>query len=510
MPQVVRYAARWLHGITASNIGIAPMRVAEILETRIKEFDDRDLDVLRRRVLTEERDTLDTVGRDHDVTRERVRQIESKISSAMAAWLTEDSHLGLIAAGIRFQLDPVMRLEKLLDANVHLSAQVQSVDRPAWYVVDKLDDEFESDGHWVAKPSLEHARNETQTRFDEITNSHGAAALTSVVEAFLPWTSLGASDLVEWLTHLGYVATGEYVFTPEVRNQPDKAAAMLSMVGNPVTTEELQRAVAPDSSIRSFRQRLHEDDRFTRTGPETWALAEWEVDSYSNIRTAIAEMVDVRGSVPLKDLITELTTTYGVSPKSVDVYARAWPFAIRDGRVVRAGEPAVARKVVADARYLYRDGDDLLFRICVNREHIRGSGSSISSALAGALDVRPSDRRIFNGQQGQVLVSWASAQPTLGSIRPALLELDAAVGDFVMLRFSASEVLLTKIDLASNDPLEQLAALVGVDQATPENLAARLEMEPPQTWIEIVRALRARGEFDTAGYIVEFLNSDAD
>jgi len=64
--------ARWLRG-----------RIAEVLER----FDERDRDIVERRLMADEPTTLAALGREKGLSRQRIQQIEVRCRRKLATWL---------------------------------------------------------------------------------------------------------------------------------------------------------------------------------------------------------------------------------------------------------------------------------------------------------------------------------------------------------------------------------------------------------------------------------------
>lgn len=512
VPVEVKEAARWLRELTAPQEAFALAEgVTELFETRLAELSDREVDVVTRRLLTDSPETLDSIGGALGVTRERIRQIESKALSKASSWLSEDTPLGLRAAAVRQLISPLCNLSKLLEQMPSLKILVSPFERPAWFVLDKFDDEFESDGVWVARPSIEEVAIETHAKYQEVSNAHGAAEIESVTNAFLDWTSISGDQLVEWFESLEYRSFKGHLISPSVRGLPDMTAAYLSIVGVSCSTAELYEAIGGGRSISSLKNALSTDSRFVRADRHDWALAEWGTRAYSNIRDMIGDIIAATGPVGLDSLIEELTSNFTISPRSIAAYANAWPFQTIRGLVSLAEKPRRTTKSLSESRNVYRHDESLQLRIAVNSEHLRGSGFAVPSGLAMAVGLEQGDKMFLSSGDIQVTLSWFGSQPGLGSIRSPLDDLDSAVGDQVMITIKHVTISFRKIEpRGESSASEFVGELLGIGSRPLEStsVAEALGLSANTPWPSIIHALRARGEHDLVELLIEHLGSD--
>src|SRR5690606_35173136 len=111
--------------------------------------------------------TLEELGHEFGVTRERVRQLEVKARAQLNDFVTGDNSVGHVAHLVRTQIRGVRPLEELLAEAPALAIEVATVGQPAWRVIDVLDDAYEIAEGWCAEPSFEAARRDTAVFLDE-------------------------------------------------------------------------------------------------------------------------------------------------------------------------------------------------------------------------------------------------------------------------------------------------------------------------------------------------------
>jgi hypothetical protein len=507
VPSSVAHARDFIFSLTATawRPPTGVKEASDLLSDFVDQLSEREKDILNARVLAERPDTLDTIGGRFGVTRERVRQLETRLILALDVVIHEDSELGVRALAVRQRVRKLSKLDQLLAAMPALNAPIAGTDRPAWYVLDKFDDSFESDGTWVAEPSLQVLREELKLRFQQVSNED-VADFDALAENTKDWSSLSRSDLHEWLAANGYRRMGDHYIAPNVRSVGDLAAAFLQIRGVAATADFIHETLELDRSIASLRNALASDERFVRSDVKEWGLREWGVREYVSIRTAIQDTLRRHGDVLLDDLIEELTGHFNVSPRSITTYANTWPFETSGGRVTMAKQPKVVRRPFSRTRNLYHTPFGTSIRVSVNSDHLRGSGFPMPASLATAIGLTPGEKRRLATADDPVVVTWVTAQPSFGSIRKQLVALDCGVGDevFIDIRETTLSVRRSERDADKDSGTGEARALLGLGTGvdlTSSEVATVLGLSPTSPWATIIHVLRDRGDDEVASLL---------
>lgn len=514
LPEVVAQAIVRLKSMTTEEwlgASIPAPNPAALLDELVSALPERDKLILERRILPSRPDTLDGIGHDLGVTRERVRQLESSLRGRFELWLNPTTEIGMLAASIRQRLGGLSRLARLLEDMPALADRVATLNLPAWYVIDKLDDGFESDGMWIAQPSLEDARSQSTLRFQQAESSAGVSSIQSIRESTSDWHLLSEEDLREWFSRLGYRLMGEYLLSPALRSQTDLAAAYLAIEGIPAAAEEIHESVAPTASLRSFKNRLGDDARFVRVDRNKWALREWGHREYSGIRETIHAIVRERGPQRLDALIEDLTGDFDVSPKSIAAYASVWPLETVMGVVRIAKARKTPRRSLSQTRGIYRTARGIAMRLIVNTDHLRGSGFAVPTGLATAVGLEPGDTRDYQAESGAVSMGWGGVQPAFGSIRRELLRLDATVGEVVFVVIDNETVGVRRAGPEPRDPVAAVRYWIDsprIDELSSSEVASAIGLSPSSQWPTVIHALRDRGETEIVARLLEVLPRD--
>lgn len=483
--------------------------IYEVLEDFLDGLSEREERVVHTRILAEPRIQLELVGYEFNVTRERVRQIEAQLSARLAEWLATDEDAQAHSNHIRNCVGKFARLSTLTNAFPSLLELVVPFNLPAWYVFDKFDDSFESDGTWVAVPSLKSIEQE----FDNVFTSHeetgGYISLSKLRAVCSDWESAGFEDLVQWATGRGYEILDDYLLAPTRRSMLSRAAIALSISGEPMTLDELHQSSGPDKSIRSLANQLAEDPRFIRTAASMWSLAEWGGESYTSIREAILARVDSGGGlVSLQSLLDELPARFGIAASSVRTYSNSWPLETVGDNVRRAQVAVPKARPIERTRNVYSADGGYVWRVITSTDHLRGSGSAFPGALAGALGLVPGGSISFNveGSHRTVTLRWTGNQATIATVKSLFEELGTTVGEPVEFTFAGSTVRVRKGSVAKGSAESRVRALLCInDQAvvTRRSISQRLGLPTDSLWHEIIENVEARKESELLSAIEE-------
>ncbi|OBC03477.1 hypothetical protein A5784_14820 [Mycobacterium sp. 852013-50091_SCH5140682] len=481
--------------------------IAALFDAALGVLDARATEVLAARLFADDPATLDQLGQDYDVSRERIRQIEGKARGTMLTVISEAGPLAMAAASARDLIGTIRPLDDLLEVIPALGKTVERVGQPAWRVLDRLDDAYEIENGWCVVPTMSAALELTRTQLAERSNEYGVIRLDelNLVESSHPdrRPDLTAS----WLTHCGYVISGECVLT-RTSSVGDYAAAVLFLEGSPLSPQEIVDRFVFDRSARSLANTLGADDRFERIDRDRWALKEWGMEAYTGIRSMIRELVaQAGGRARLDDIVEYITGRYSVSGSSVIAYAAAAPFTTKDG-IVQLGGERTTRKSPRNTRRLFRRRNGWAYRVRITTDHLRGSGSVAPIAISTILNLSEGQAVQLDSPLGPQAVAWTGIQPSFGTIRRFLMDEDVTAGTeaFLVIHDNRSFSFEQANDLVG-DPLVDALTLVGARPTSdPERarvaLATAIELPEDAPVSSIIGDYRARGDDDVADLLL--------
>jgi Sigma-70, region 4 len=509
-PEVVKARQR-LEQVNASDVldqSQAELDAAELLERCVGALDRRAQEILARRFFADRPETLDDLSRSLEITRERVRQIEAKARANLVEFLEPGETLEMISAAVRELVSPVLPLDELISLVPALAHPVEAVGQPTWRVLDRLDDGYEIADGWCASPTITGAQVATHTRLQETANAHGVVRLEDL-DSLNPSLHGEAvhQALQEWLTFCGYELDGDYVFT-RTQSAGDRAASILSVVGSPMDSQEILDRLGVERSLGSLKNAMAGDDRFERVDRGRWGLAEWGLESYAGVRALVRqEVARCGGQVPMDDLIERITGKYSVSASSVVTYASSPPFEAKAG-IVRLASGRDVRKSPARTRRLYRRSIEWLYRIRINKEHLRGSGLPAPVAIASILNMQHGTTVQLESALGPQSVGWTGSQPVFGTIRRFLVAQDIAIGSEVFLVLGDDGTFLVEpVEAGQEQPLGKALALVGAsdEHSLPDPrvaLARAIGLADDSPAASVIGGYRERGDGDVAEFLV--------
>lgn len=506
-PGEVIKARQRLEALTPSDVlseAELDLDVAGLFEHALSLLDPRAVHVLSARLFADEAMTLDQLGRDLNVTRERVRQIEGKARGTMLSVVSETGKLTTVAASARDLIGNIRPLDDLLELVPALAKQVRTVGKPAWRVLDRLDDAYEIEDGWCVVPTMRAAKSLTQTRLQEGVDQYGVIRVEDVDLIESSHAERVAERTTAWLTHCGYVIHGEFVLT-RTSSIGDYAAAVLALEGAPLSTEEVADRFVIDRSARSIANALGADERFDRVDRDRWALREWGMEAYTGIRSIIRDVV-VRegGRAKLNDVIEYITARYSVSSNSVIAYAAGAPFATKNGIVQLDAGDRTARKAPERTRRLFRGPNGWAYRVRITTDHLRGSGSVAPMAIATILGLQAGQTVHLESPLGPQSIAWTGIQPSFGSIRRFLMNEDVTAGTEVFLLINDDGTFgLEQVRELVGNPLVDALSLIGAVPTFEREVARAallsaigLPKESPVA--SLIGGYRSRGDDDIA------------
>lgn len=433
---------------------------AESLALFYDGLDDRDKHIFRDRIVAPEPATLQAVADSWGVSRERIRQLETKLLLRVEEFQEFGTPVGDLLASLRAEITPVASLNRLLEVHPELRETLPGVSLLLWQVLDGLDDHIKITDGWAATPDTDVAKANTRQFLAAFADAHGVVDSKS-----LPTNSLGTdTERHSWLQWCGYEFYRGRILTT-TKNLGDHAAAILAVHGEPMAVDDIFASIGKNRSLRSFLNQLGGDPRFTRTTKSDWGLAEWEVEEYGSIRAQIARVLDENdGSMLVDELVEEIATRFGVSPSSVRTYSVSGDFMVEKGIVTRRTIAAAPRKTPEDTRGFYRDGDVWRYSISTNKDHIRGSGFAVPSGVARLFEVEYGSSIELRSRLGAQSLRWKGVQPGCGSIRRFVEDIRAVEGDRLFLEFrddSTFDVIVAPTKRDDVSALAQALTLTG-------------------------------------------------
>ncbi|MDT0164504.1 sigma factor-like helix-turn-helix DNA-binding protein [Actinotalea sp. AC32] len=473
-----------------------PLRSAEhVASAWIAGLDDRNTAILRGRLLQAPPNTLDDIGKPFGVSRERVRQLETKLKTHLDELMQTDTWRPVRwrIFDLRERLGSYAPADRAADALIHPPRDDLTSTLLLWLAGYRREaGAVRRDGY-----SPPHVSRLPRLEPDLPLLDQAQIRTALIADGVRP-------ELVDWaIDSFDGIARHDDQLVVWPRSIVEKSYALLAVRGTPLTTEELAAEIGGDISVRSLRQRLLEDPRMCRATRTTIGLKAWGGEEYTTLVDLMSTALEEHGPTTTFALIEDLVRRFDVNPTSVLAYSAAPIFVVENGtiRLRRPDEPYQPRLAPEQVPGLYRDGSGtIVWNVLADHDLMRGSGRALPAEIAAFLGVAPGERLLLSNPTRDVPVSWLETShmgPNIGSLKALAESVDAQRGDHLHIRFDRSTNAVS-LEVCPDRPesitiASQIAWLTGLraDRCTSrEALAQAVQVRPDS----VVHVLNARGD----------------
>lgn len=412
-----------LQEIIASEVGLVS-EITRRINRVLDKMSERQLLILHGRTLAEPVKTLEEIGRNIGVTRERVRQIHKKIA------LKIDRALG----------DEIELLSKLLkDCFGHVISEDEFTKR--------LHEIFPDQKKVVVKileklllSRLGYTKDENYY-FDEDAQKF-LTTLRGLLSENVDDTGLIAiKELLnllrdaEWQEHLPWLTKQcglyeMYGFLALRDSAKARAKAALMSIGRPATKREIMQVCG--MSETEIGGAFSNIPSVVRADKLRWGIRDWVDDEYDGIVGEIIQRIDEDGgTTTTKRLFAEIPEKFNVSPSSVRAYLDSPRFEINEGQVRLASHTSLALRHLGDVVDGYSGGGEPYWKFRVEERHFQGySVTGVPPEFLKALGCQPDDSmqlQLDHVELNHHLLSarWPLATTTGGSFGYVSVPLEA-------------------------------------------------------------------------------------
>ena len=414
----------------------------ELVESFIESLSEPEKLILSKRLVQVPANSLQELGDELGVTRERVRQLESKLKTKYGSHLKESDELQAFVWAIREKATHLMTEKDFLKQQPTLKVKTS-------LRFDLLDffigvGDLERDGDWV-QDDIVYAIKTTNDLCDQLLDN-GVIECRQLLVAFEShWKNLNLTTLDAWMSHRGFHKVRNFYM--DRKTISNLIFVALSEYGKPMSGPQAMAYVGEDYT-RSVEYALTVSPLFTKVTKNEWDLSSRGGKQVRTIQEAIGDLLDEHGSMPLDQVINILVEQYKFAPSSVRSYATSSPFMLVNGKVKRTNAVRLPKKTQDVTRNLYKDGEALSLRVIIDSEDLRGSGSNCPAALAAFLGVAFGQSRTLQWEFGDFKVGTSGSMFNLPSIKKAADALGLGVGDQLLLTFIAGQVRYRAINLS--------------------------------------------------------------
>ena len=382
-----------------------PPRERAILEGRVFPADGR-------------RRTLAELASEWEITRERVRQLETRARELIESRLHQDSGPPIrhLAARLARQIGHVAEPGRATSLAEEAARQSSDIGHPdiafrARILMSLAGPHVEVAGLLLdqrGEQALAVAQNAVTAM------EPGTVVPAAMLEGL--WADLAAPPETRprLIAHLNLrMLDDQHIVWRGSLN--DKAVAVLSLRGEPMSPEDIHEAVGYDANPRSLLTAVQADPRIMRRGKERYGLRIWGGEEYTGILEEIEQAIDrAGGRVNLEELVERFVEDFGVSAQSVRSYASDRRFVREPSGWLRLRGPddpdvVYERQQPLDScpGVFLRDGYWNL-RVLVGFEVLRGSGRPLRRPIAHAIGLEPDLTLGFDYDGTVVTFSWSS------------------------------------------------------------------------------------------------------
>lgn len=478
--------------------GTSTMSLEDLMHPFLAKLDHNERKIVRERISSLEPKTLDEIGMEIGLTRERVRQIEKKLRINFAQFVDSEELLKLAVHNLKRDLEFPQSLEKLSEAGEPSLKVINSLGTSPLYILAGFEFIQIQDG-WVCH-DFETIARETQVIF-QISGKDSKPILMADLMANLQdiWPTITPDLVISWLTHLGFREYEGYWFSAAGLSVDRLCEKFLEIHGQPLETTALFHALGKDRSERSLANALAANTNVVRVSKTSWALKSLGAREYLGIRDTLIAFIEDNGSTPFDEVQRKFVARYGVKPSSVKAYATSFPLEVSNGFVRKTNVQPISRKPLSKTRNLYRVDGAIALRITINAEHLRGSGSTCPAALVSALSIKAGEKRVLKSDFGDFKISRMTHLSNLSSVKPACEALGVTAGDQLLIMFSEHTVKFKR--LVADDPkLPLIRQITNVlpGMSSKEKTLRALDLDSGDSLEAAIDLLRERGELDLA------------
>lgn len=412
----------------------------------LDEINSTQTTVINQRLLQVPPTSLESIGHQTGLTRERIRQVQVAVDRRISQSLEPELHL--ISTVLSKGMPPIARLSEL-EQRLNLvigMADEQSERLLRRGILNKLGYSIESETYIRddAKSVISTIRETALTHADDV----GLVKEASLIECLPNDSWIEFWPLLR--SHLGMHMLGDYLALR--RSAKARVKAALYSLGRVASKQEI--ANVSGLSLTQISGALSNVQSIARASKDEWGLSEWIDDEYDGIVGEIIQRIEEDGgSTSTSRLVNELPMKFGVSEVSVRAFMQTSKFKVDGDWISLADKSSVQLKHLDDVAHGFDENRKPYWTFPVESRLFRGySVSGFPPEFAVALGCEPDGStyaRVENLPNCRSLsVRWSLASTTgasLGFVSEALQALEIQAGQTARVVFEGlARVTLSK------------------------------------------------------------------
>ncbi len=373
-----------------------PRKVLGSLNEFSGSLSDREQLILTKRLLTPDPLTLEELGQETNLTRERIRQIEKRVESRLnhpsISGLAVNCQMGVLAMQIRQELGPITSLHKLQkaisgifptntnSADNDLADHNSVLSKMARHLIQQELDYSCTDDLCVTQAFANTIR-ELKTKANSLADDIG------LIDEIALQSCLPSDNWLQYwdalLEQSGLFRLSSHLALRDTQKARTKAA--LLAIGRPATKEEIGELSCLKPDRAGAQLSLLSD--VVRADKHRWGLTEWVEDEYEGIPAEIIQRIkEDGGSTRLNRLLEELPRMFGVAESSIKAYLDTPAFQVEHGWVREADNPTFLLHRLEDVIDGYDTNGDPYWEFEIEDRHLDGySLHGVPNEVAAAL-----------------------------------------------------------------------------------------------------------------------------
>lgn len=402
--------------------------------------DDRDIKVINWRIFQSPPLILEDIGKRLDITRERVRQIETKAleSIALVSKRSEFSIFHWVVHEASREYGDCFQIEELKSfINANPSILISDFNR----LINWL--RFLPPELYTIKEDIISLKKIDYSPFpDDLKTSifkFGTPLAETEIVNLLRGYNWSNSVIESYINNLKRIF-GDY-YHPKKLPIEDIVHFMLTLYQEPMSVSEIHKRLGNPITPNGIRERLRLDNRIVKLQDRHYGLTKWGLEE---IRTTSKEIDNylvhhANGIAKVSELITSLINK-GYKESTIRVYLNVPKYEM-NGNDLRIRENLNTFEIKTKwkrSNYFYPVGESLYSLLLnVNPDIIRGIGPNIPATAFKFLNGQVGEETCYNSGSISVRVTWPPnlQQPTLSTLRSLCLELNAEDNNRILLVF---------------------------------------------------------------------------
>lgn len=375
--------------------------------------------------------TLEALGEDFGLTRERVRQLEKKALNSLRGRAQEDPRLGDLIAAAADSVGPGVPLSRAVDpiARVAPSLGHRADANDLGVLLLTISGAYTRRGNWLL--------NETGAKWlqDVAPPGDEESVAREEFEAEAGAVGFAPEHVRDLWAELGLEVLGEALI-PRSAGIVHRVRVVLGHAGEPLDLDELVGRMGVSRSPGSVRNALALSNRITRVDRALFALPEWGLDEYSSILDAIVKELDRAGRpLAVEELSDSIAARFSVSRDSVKAYAMSDAFGRTPEGLIRLRHPDEQipdqdhRSLETFLGCVLR-GSRWSYRLSVDGKVLKGFSPTVPHAFAAHLGARPMETIALATDEGhEISVVRSALSANVGRLRAVCVERGLTPGD---------------------------------------------------------------------------------